>query len=172
MPSYMGAGFETRDIHYAPAPNEHYTKLFVFHETAGPKATNGPYIWGRNGVLFSRLTRLRSYAETIWGTIRGADCRWLILPDATGDNPVLAWTQQTDPRYLFIVNTSPDRTIGRMGIPLIPQITPTIELTLEFSTTDAHNAEDACLTSNGRHYQLSSLLPGEGRVYRVSSPVA
>ena len=171
MPSYMGAGFETRDIHYAPAPNEHYTKLFVFHETAGPKATNGPYVWGRNGVLFSRVTRLRWFAERIWATIRGANCRWLILPDTTGDNPVLAWTQQPDPHYLFIVNTSPDRTIGRMGIPLIPQAAQTFELRLEFSTLDTQNSEDVCLTSNGKHYQLSSLLPGEGRVYRVSSPV-
>ena len=171
MPSYMGAGFETRDIHYAPAPNEHYTKLFVFHETAGPKATNGPYVWGKNGVLFSRLTRLRVFAESIWAAIRGAECRWLIAPDTTGDNPVIAWTQQTDPRYLFIVNTSPDRTIGRMGIPLIPQAAQTLELRLEFSTLDTQNTEDVCLTSNGKHYQLSSLLPGEGRVYRVSSPV-
>ncbi len=171
MPSYMGAGFETRDIHYAPAPNEHYTKLFVFHENDGPKATHGPYLWGKNGVLFSRLTRLRTYAERIWTTIRGAKCRWLIPPDANGENPIIAWTPQTTPQYLFVVNTSPDRTIGRMGIPLIPHAAQTIDLLLEFSTLDAPNAEDARIASNGKHYQLSSLLPGEGRVYRVSSPV-
>lgn len=30
MPSYMGLGFECRDVHPKPVANEFYTKLFVF----------------------------------------------------------------------------------------------------------------------------------------------
>ena len=63
MPSYQGLGFETRDRHDLPAPNEHYTKLYVFQETSGPKATSGPYRWGRNAVLYSAWTRLREFVD-------------------------------------------------------------------------------------------------------------
>ena len=39
--------------------------LYVFQESGGPKATHGPYFWGRNGHLFSTVTRLRRYADAI-----------------------------------------------------------------------------------------------------------
>ena len=46
MPSYMGLGFETRDRHDQPAPNEHYTKLFVFQERPRPEGHARPVCVG------------------------------------------------------------------------------------------------------------------------------
>lgn len=67
MPSYTALGFELRDIHTEPAPNEYYTKLYVFQEREGPKATRGPYRFGRNGHLFHNITRIRLFAEELFG---------------------------------------------------------------------------------------------------------
>ena len=168
MPSYMGLGFETRDIHYAPAPNEHYTKLFVFHETSGAKATHGPYIWGKNGVLYHRLNRVKQFADAIWPKIKQARTRWLIAPDATGANPIVAWTQRDAPQFVFVVNTNTQQAQGRFGIPLIPNAAPETMLKFEFSTAELITERDAALHSNGKHYQLFEIAPGEGRVYRIS----
>lgn len=92
MPSYTGLNFECRDTHDVPAPNEHYTKLYVFQERSGPKATNGPFQFGRNGYLFFRVSRIRLFAEEILPRYRDMDIRWLIPPDATAGRLVVAWT--------------------------------------------------------------------------------
>ena len=168
LPSYMALGFETRDVHYAPAPNEHYTKLYVFQETAGPKATHGPYVWGKNGFLYQRFTQLKLYAETIWATIKGCRTQWLLPPDAVGLNPLLAWTQrQPGARYVFVVNTHAEQSIARFGIPLIPGVEPATALVCEFSTSGSVSAADQLVYSNGKHYQVLQLAPGEGRAYRI-----
>jgi hypothetical protein len=36
----MSLGYEQRDPHPVPAPNENYTKLYVFQLDEGPKATH------------------------------------------------------------------------------------------------------------------------------------
>jgi hypothetical protein len=92
LPSYTGLGFELRDIHTEAAPNEYYTKLYVFQEREGPKATTGPYLFGRNGHLFHNLTRIRLFAEELLPQIRGCPVRWLRAPDPTGSDRFLAWT--------------------------------------------------------------------------------
>ena len=163
-PSYTGLGFETRDVHYEPAPNEHYTKLYVFQETGGPKATQGPYVWGRNGVLFGAITRMYRLSDAIWRFIAGQPTRWLIAPDATGENPIMAWTQlAAAPTHVFIVNTSATKTLTQLAI---PQLAPTARLSCVFST---HTSvlEAAPLTFNGKQHQVPKLAAGEGRVYRV-----
>jgi hypothetical protein len=104
MPSYMALGFECRDLHLSPAPNEHYTKLYVFRDSRGPKATSGPYIWGKNEQLYQRLNRQKSLSEEIFSEIREADTRWLAPPDYTGSVKVIAWTQNSDARYIFAAN--------------------------------------------------------------------
>lgn len=104
MPSYMGLGFECRDLHLVPAPNEHYTKLYVFKESKGPKATFGPYSWGQNTKLYQQLNRQKSLAEEIFGHIRDAETKWLSAPDRTGADKVIAWTQNSTPRYIFAAN--------------------------------------------------------------------
>ena len=168
MPSYMALGFETRDIHHERAPNEHYTKLYVFHESQGPKATSGPYVWGKNGALFHDVTRLRLCAEGIWGEIRGRPTRWLIAPDPTGEGKHMAWTQadgQAD--YVFVANTDGGKGIYNFNLPLLPQVEPEARLELVFSTADRGCEADKTLTPGDKAYKVMSLEAGEGRVYHV-----
>lgn len=168
MPSYMALGFQARDVHYEPAPNEHYTKLFVFQERVGPKATHGPYIWGKNGFLFRNLTRLKLYADTMWTTIQGRKTRWLICPDPTGENKIAAWTQRDEaPDYVFIANTDTENPVVRFAVPTIPPADRQISLQFEFSTADSVPEVDRVLRHNGKHYKVMKMAPGEGRVYRI-----
>ena len=168
MPSYMALGFETRDIHYERAPNEHYTKLYVFQESQGPKATSGPYVWGKNGALFHDVTRLRLCAEEIWAEIRGRPTRWLIAPDATGEGKHMAWTQADDqPSYVFVVNTDGEKGIHNFNLPRIPQVVAGARLELVFSTAAWACEADRMLTPGEKAYKVTSLEAGEGRVYRV-----
>jgi hypothetical protein len=162
--SYMALGFETRDVHYEPAPNEHYSKLYVFQEKSGPKATHGPYVWGTNGFLYSTITRLRRYLDSIWDEIKGCTTRWLIPPDATGNSKIVAWTQQETPNFVLLANTDPDNAVGSFGL---PEISGVNQLVCEFSTVVPVHEFDQFLTSNGKHFRVGHLAPGEGRVYRV-----
>jgi hypothetical protein len=164
MPSYTGLGFETRDRHDQPAPNEHYTKLFVFQERAGPKATLGPYVWGNNTALFEQITRLRLYLEKIWSMVSGSPIRWLIAPDACGANPLLAWTQADHPAYIFMANTDLEKPSGAFGLPT-PGGTGPWEF--EFSTSQETSYGDQKLTFNGIYYPVTNLGPAEGRVYKI-----
>ena len=43
--------------------------------TGGPKATHGPYVWGKNGALFHDITRLRLYADGVLTSIAGRPLR-------------------------------------------------------------------------------------------------
>jgi hypothetical protein len=108
MPSYMGLGFESRDTHLAPAPNEHYTKLYVFKITEGPKATKGQYIWGQNATLFNQLTQIRLLAEKIMPVIDDAQVEWLISPDNKQNHKLISWTQQERPKYILLANLDID----------------------------------------------------------------
>ena len=135
MPSYMALGFETRDVHHKPAPNEHYSKLYVFQESTGPKATRGPYVWGRNGALFGGVSRLRHYGDAIYSQIRGCPTRWLIHPDATGAQKHIAWTQKhSRPDYVFVANTDTEHDVRNFNIPRIPDLGQEKLLELDFST--------------------------------------
>ncbi|MBD3308111.1 hypothetical protein GF339_16830 [candidate division KSB3 bacterium] len=168
MPSYMGMGFETRDVHYEPAPNEYYTKLYVFQENVGPKATLGPYIWGKNGFLYQKIMRLRLYTDSIWPLIHGRPIRWLLPPDATAEDKILAWTQADEtPDFLFIANTHTDQPVMRFAVPIIPAIDPHSALEFEFSTANSIPEADRTLTSNGKHYKVIKMNPNEGRIYRI-----
>ena len=101
MPSYTALNFENRDVHYAPAPNEEYTKLYVFHETDGPKATHGPFRFGRNGRLFFRISRIRLFAEEFFPQLVDRSVRWLLPPDATAGRKHISWAVGS---MVFLVN--------------------------------------------------------------------
>nr|MBN1228316.1 hypothetical protein [Anaerolineae bacterium] len=170
MPAYMGLGFEARDIHHTPAPNEHYTKLYVFRESDGPKATTGPYIWGKNGFLYHQITRLKLYLEQIdyLNTIAGQPTQWLLHPDPVAEKKVIAWTQQRDhPDSLFIANTDCDNPVRNFALPGIPGLSSQPEWALDFSTSGDITGHDQVLRHNGIHYKVGAIGPGEGRVYRV-----
>jgi hypothetical protein len=101
MPSYMGLGFECRDPHPEPAPNEHYTKLYVFQIEDGPKATRTPYQFGKNVELFHRLQQIHTAAEQILPRIKQQPVQWILPPDAIGHHQVIAWTHQPGSRMGF-----------------------------------------------------------------------
>ena len=165
MPSYMALGFETRDIHHQRAPNEHYTKLYVFQESLGPKATNGPYVWGKNGALFHDVTRLRLFAVKIWPEIRRRHTRWLIAPDPTGEAKHIAWTQADgQPDYVFVANTDGHEGIRNFNLPCVA---PDTRLELVFSTAGPAGVDDQILTPGDKAYKVNYLAQDEGRVYRV-----
>jgi hypothetical protein len=170
MPSYMALGFETRDIHFQPADNEHYTKLYVFQETSGPKATSGPFRWGRNGAQFQTLTRIRLYAEAIWPQIAGRRIQWLIAPDATAASKHMAWTHWdgSRPAYVFLANSDTDRGVCSFNLPRIRGLAEGAKLAFEFSTGRHLRNSDRMLSDMGYGYKVSELKPGEGRVYRVA----
>lgn len=168
MPSYMGLGFETRDVHYESVPNEHYTKLFVFQERTGSKATHGPYTWGKNGFLFNRSTHMKLYLDSIWPTIKGRRVQWLLHPDPTGASKLIAWTQKSAaPDYVFVANLDTDKAAERLAIPRIRHLKNNKLLALEFTTAGAVPKSDRILAFNGRHYKFLGIAPGEGRVYRI-----
>jgi hypothetical protein len=102
MPSYMGLGFEVRDPHPSPAPNEHYTKLYVFQLSEGEKATHGQFQWGKNGELFSNLNAIAKVAEQVIPEIENKSVKILVEP--TFNNPVIVWTQSEKPDFVFIAN--------------------------------------------------------------------
>src|SRR5665811_1338691 len=76
MPSYVGLGFEIRDVHWDPVENERYTKLFVFREegdsnTYPSKARFGErFIWGENDELFASPDESLTEAGLRWVGVR------------------------------------------------------------------------------------------------------
>ena len=166
MPSYMALGFECRDPHPTPAPNEHYTKLYVFQLGDGPKATKGPYVWGQNSQLFSRLTRLRLKAEEILPQIVDAETHWLLPPDPTGGARVIAWTQSNPARYIFIVNLDVEEKAVNIKIPRLPREARQPLPRIVYST-HRENAAGTLLNGNEKQIQLEELLPGEGVVVEI-----
>ena len=63
QPLYYSLGYEQRDRHFGRAPNEVYSKLYVFQERRGGKAVSGPFRWGSNLDLFGKWTDLNRFAE-------------------------------------------------------------------------------------------------------------
>ena len=164
-PSYMGLGFELRDIHRKPAQNEYYTKLYVFQISDGPKSTAGPYRWGGNMRLFNRLNRIRQLAEAIFAEIREEGTRWLIKPDPLAGCKVIAWTQQKHPRYLFVVNLDGSRRSEQV---LVPRAAPGKIAGFRFSTHQ--KGDDAApVVQNEYHWFIPPLKAGEGRCYELKA---
>ncbi len=167
MPSYLALGFETRDAHHQPAPGEHYTKLFVFEERRGPRATHGPYRWGRNAPLFQRLEVLKGWADRLSAELAGTRTRWLLPPDATAESKLLAWTQEgPTPSLVFLACADLERGASYFGLPRLAgrEGRP---LELLCSTASWVSEADLAPTWNGRHYRLEGMRPGECRIYRT-----
>ena len=167
MPGYVGLGYETRDLHLEPAPNEHYTKLYVFQEKEGPKATRGPYVWGKNGPLFAAVNRLRLFLDDIdfVNRVRGRKVIWLLPPDPSGEKKLVAWTLEGAEEFLLLANFDTEGPTGEVSIPAPGDISSHTAMKLAFSTsTDASKSQDT-LVRDGDRYLSSGLFAGEGRVY-------
>lgn len=107
MPSYYSLGFEVRNLHQQRGKNEEYTKLYVFQihdDTETDKVTHGPFEWGENIEQFTEMLELRLFAETIWSEIDEKTVKWLLTPDATATNKLIAWTLAEDDSYVFVAN--------------------------------------------------------------------
>jgi hypothetical protein len=176
MPSYVGLGFEIRDVHWDPVENERYTKLFVFHEEGDSniypsKARFGDeYIWGENTELFERITELRVFAESVLGDLSATTTRWLVPPDATTLRGIAAWTQEEStlptgaPGFVFVANYDLDRDSRYFGLPALE---PDVTLVPVYSTQGSGNLRSAPVAHNGYFHRIENLAPGEGRAYAV-----
>ncbi len=163
MPSYMGLGFELRDPHPTPAPNEHYTKLYVFHLDEGENATSGDYVWGKNLSLFNRLDRMRSVSDWLLPLIKNEKVMWLQLPSSANSNKVIAWSAGN---WVFVVNLDIENDATQINIPT-PQYKNGLNLFLEFTTLDWGTKSDNSLIINNLTIHLEKIQAGEGRIYRL-----
>jgi hypothetical protein len=169
MPSYMSLGFEQRDVHLSPAPNEHYTKLYVFKEDRGAKATHDKYVWGNNVTLFDSLNEMKKYSDVIFRYISDKKVRWLLLPDPTGYKKVIAWTHMDDTtaQFLFVVNLDVLQDANAIKIPASNQ--QTLHFNIEYSTEKEVLNVDKSLIFNGIQYPIGQLKAGECRIYKAGT---
>jgi hypothetical protein len=160
MPSYMGLGFEQRDPHFSPAPNENYTKLYVFQLSKGDKATHSTYKWGQNGELFRNISILKNISEKINHFIENQAIKWLIEPDPTGKNKVIAWTQRHNPTYVFVVNLNVEDDVSVQKLKATEIIDDT-KLLYSSKKDEAWQKEEPMVLTT------TTLEKGEYRIYKV-----
>jgi hypothetical protein len=172
MPSYMGLGFELRDPHPTPAPNEHYTKLYVFHLENGKNATHGDYKWGKNRPLFNRLNKISTVSDWLLPLIKNEKVVWWQLPKADGSNKIIAWSAGD---RLFVVNLDTENDATNIVLQAPPecigmnhQYQTATNLILEFSTLDWGTETDNNLTVNASKINFEKIEAGEGRIYRIA----
>lgn len=164
MPSYMGLGFELRDPHPTPAPNEYYTKLYVFHLDEGKNATNGDYKWGKNRSLFNRLDRIRAVSDWLLPLVKNEKMVWWQLPTADTNHKIITWSAGI---WVFIAHLDTENAANNIALPT-PQYKSGTQLVLEFTTLDWGTKTDNSLLVNGdSQIQLEQIQAGEGRIYRV-----
>ena len=115
LPLYTALGYEQRDRHYRPAPNEHYTKLYVFQEKSGPKSVSGPWQWGGNFALFADLEDLHRFAAGSLAHL-GGDAGKVAVRESG-----LVWWQRPDTYgdavHLFVANFSSGRQQVALPLP-------------------------------------------------------
>ncbi len=117
MPSYVGLGFEVRNLHEQRGANEEYTKLYVFQiedDRQPDKVTHGPFVWGQNGDQFAAISRMRAFAEQIWLEIVGKETKWLIGP-ADGER-YISWAHVEPTGYAFAASMGGDLPTKVAGI--------------------------------------------------------
>lgn len=179
LPSYMALGFESRDVHDRPAANEFYSKLYVFRQSAGPNVTVGPYRWGHNDALLAAVTRIRAFADEISADLASGSVRWLLPPDPTDSDAVIAWLIEGRTRWLCVANLDGRQASGQVGIPraAVPAAPEAWDLAFDVTEplADARSAADearqahpvsSILRSNGPHWPMSAMPPGAGLVFR------
>ena len=153
MPSYMALGFEQRDPHPQPAPNEYYTKLYVFQLWEGKNATHDKYHWGQNGSLFHNLMELKNIAEKVNKFIENQEIKWLIKPDILGIKKIIAWTQAEHSKYIFVVNLDTEQAVKVSELKVILKNSKV----KDYYTTDLENS-----------FSDEFLGIGECRIYEIS----
>ncbi len=162
LPVYYALGFEQRDEHPYPFPNENYTKLYVFQVKEGEKATHGLYRWGNNLPLFFSLDRLHAFAEALLPQLDHSSLLWPLPPDPTAATAHLAWQQEKqDSQWLFVVNFG-EKTLKNCKIPLLGQAKMASACLLVFSTHRSKAQRKISLLK--QQLILAELENGEGLV--------
>jgi hypothetical protein len=111
---------------------------------------------------------MKLFLENVWEDIAGKKTRWLLPPDPTGENTLLAWTQESaSPKYIFAANTNTENAIPNVGIPLTRGSHLQDKYQLVFSTDLDCPSIGEVLFSNDIHHKIHTLNPGEGRAYRI-----
>ena len=165
MPSYMGLGFELRDPHPTPFPNEFYTKLYVFQLEKGKNATHGAYKWGNNMPLFERLNRIRQFSDKIFNDLQNVELQWLILPNVAKSKNIIAWSIG---EFLFVVNLDTINAVENIKIGTPQYKTDSKALKLQFSTFEETENNYKLLELIKNQIILPELKAGESRVYKCS----
>ena len=101
LPAYSSLGFRTRLPHPTPAPNEHYSKFYVFRFEHGPRATHGPYVFGDNRGLYEACARVDGFRQNMPDGFSSTEVTFVLGPDPTGARRYLVWRAGG---YLFAVN--------------------------------------------------------------------
>jgi hypothetical protein len=136
MPSYTALGFECRDVHLAPAPNEHYTKLYVFRIDVGEKATRGQYTFGRNIQLFNNLLNIKNLAENLSPILEGSDVSWILPIQAKAS--LAAWQCSRNADLVFMINLDLEQVYDT---PFLMENTTCIFSTIENNSTKISGGE-------------------------------
>lgn len=166
LPSYVGLGFEVRNLHEHRGENEEYSKLYVFSirdEAQKAKVTRGPFRWGQNTAQFQKILSLRLLSDQIGPAIREQTVRWLLPPDPTGSQPVIAWTQRERPAYVFVVNLDPQQAVRHITLP--PVRNDSEQLACLYDSTE--ETAQHSIRGNGYHDPLPVLKAGACRIYQV-----
>jgi hypothetical protein len=105
----MSLGFECRNKHLERAPNEEYTKLYVFQisdEAETDKVTHGPFEWGKNYGLFFELEKMKILFEEINRKNAFLGFEWIQKPSET--QFVAKWKLGD---YLFLANLNANNSL-------------------------------------------------------------
>jgi hypothetical protein len=175
IPSYTALGFEMRDPHPTPAPNENYSKLYVFQVQSGKHATSGPYQFGSNAALFCRLQRIHQFAEAVLPVLAGVQPEWLLPPEATAGRKVIAWSfaRPSDPaaaggetastRRVFVANCDTVAAATNVKVPLGAGI---VAVSCAFSSIPDAEIAPGETARDGFH--IPRIGRGECRVYDIA----
>lgn len=165
LPSYVGAGFELRGVNMERAPNEAYSKLFVFRisdPAETNKVTTGPYQWGKNRENFANITKMREWAELLLPAFHNQPVEWLAYPDPTLGVFYIAWMVRD---CLFVCNLNGSAETRHVTV---RQKQTGIALMLLY--TSAVDWPDDVPGNNGIFYTLPALYPDECRIYKLVLP--
>ncbi len=157
LPLYYSLGWEQRDRHHQPAPNEYYTKLYVFQEQDGPKSVSGPWRWGGNLDLFAAFQSVHRFAAGSLSHM-GADAGAIKI----GTDGTASWRRTDtygDGQFLFVVNFSWEDRLVSLPTPVNAT---TADLLFAWPETAYH-----ALGIQNENLRIGGLGGGSVRCYRL-----
>jgi len=172
IPSYTALGFETRDPHATPAPNEFYSKLYVFQVRSGKHATTGPYRFGGNTELFLHRQRIHQFSEPFLQKIASSEPIWLLPPDATAGSKVIAWAlpSPADPGafMVFIANCDTVAPATNLKVPTSRVLDGAAPGDVRFTFSTVPDTAPAAPEIARDGFHLPRIGRGECRIYDLT----